>query len=269
MIKTYLQLIFYTGIILLQPLVWGDDTYGTKPDTASFSTGSCADRCHVNYMAYQTVYQGEIFRHKTHSPNQGLECSQCHNNDAVHTKTHGRLIIQNKDCWVCHHKRMDTLIVNSLPSESNENIYNSSIPLSSPLLRGDLEGFKRGKKSPDEGDCLKCHADVRDYINGSMQNMVPKLPDWMSETVLCVDCHKPALDGFSFKAVREYCVECHNNDYGLLYDAWKKTLDSKIKQLYENDRNTIPMQNLLKLVQSYGMHNIRLSQKFLQLISHD
>lgn len=40
-----------------------------------------------------------------------------------------------------------------------------------------------------------------------MQNMVPKLPDWMSEAVLCVDCHKPALDGFSFKAVREYCIE--------------------------------------------------------------
>ena len=96
--------------------------------------------------------------------------------------------------------------MNSLPSEGNENIYNSPISLNSPLLK-DLEGFKREKKSPDKCDCLKCHDDVEDYIHGNMQNMVPKLPDWMSEAVLCVDCHKPALDGFSFKAVREYCIE--------------------------------------------------------------
>ncbi len=69
------------------------------------------------------------------------------------------------------------MIVNSLPSEGNGNIYNSPIPLNSPLLEKDLEGFKREKKSPDEGDCLKCPDDVEDYMHGSMQNMVHKLPD--------------------------------------------------------------------------------------------
>ena len=32
-----------------------------------FPTGSCIDRCHVNYVAYRTIYQKEIFRHKMHS----------------------------------------------------------------------------------------------------------------------------------------------------------------------------------------------------------
>ena len=224
MIKFYLRFIFFIGIILLQPLAWGDEDYLTQTDTVVFPNGSCIDRCHVNYMAYRTMYQGEVFKHKTHSPNQGLECSQCHNNDAVNTKTHGNLVIQTKDCKVCHHKE-----------SRNE-------------------------------DCLKCHADVRDFINGEIQNIVSEMPDWMSKAVSCTDCHKQELNGPSFKAVRENCVECHNNDYGLLYDAWKETLDNKIKQFCKNDTGTVNVKNISRLVQSYGMHNIRLSQILLKTI---
>ena len=227
-----------------------------------FPTSSCIDRCHVNYMAYRTIYQKEIFRHKMHSPDQSLECYQCHNNDQIDKKTHGNLIIQNKDCQTCHHK------------EANNN------------------------------DCLKCHSEVKEYINGSIyelgrmrqrllisplergaggvlqQTYTPlyplflegnhkKMPDWMSKSVSCTDCHKPELDGASFKAVRKYCIECHNPDYGLLYDAWKDVLDSKTKQLYKNNTNTLDIKNPLRLVQSYGMHNFRLSQMLLKSMDHD
>ncbi|MCR4321707.1 MAG: hypothetical protein NUV74_15390 [Candidatus Brocadiaceae bacterium] len=91
----------------------------------------------------------------------------------------------------------------------------------------------------------------------------------MSKSVSCTDCHKLALDGASFKAVRKYCIECHNPDYGLLYDAWKDALDSKTKQLYKNNTNTLNIQNPLRLVQSYGMHNFRLSQMLLKSMDHD
>ncbi|NUO09283.1 MAG: cytochrome c3 family protein [Candidatus Brocadia sp.] len=250
MMKYRVRFIVFIGIALLQPLVWGNDNHGIKPAKLSYHAVSCTDRCHVNYLAYHTVYHGEVFRHKTHSPQQGLECSRCHNNDAVNTKTHGNLIIQHKDCWGCHHKKDDETITNPLFTKDNENVLNSP-----------------GRRSFDEKGCLNCHADVQDYINGDIQSTGIKMPDWMYKAVSCTDCHKPASDGLSFKAVREYCIECHNDDYGLLYDAWKETLNHKIKQLCENDRNTIPMRNLLKLVQSYGMHNIRLSQKFL--MNHD
>lgn len=192
-----------------------------------FPTSSCIDRCHVNYVAYRTIYQKEIFRHKMHSPDQCLECYQCHNNDPIDKKTHGNLIIQNKDCRTCHHK------------EARDN------------------------------DCLKCHSEVKEYINGSIQNIVTKKPDWMSKSVSCTDCHKLELDGASFKAVRKYCIECHNPDYGLLYDAWKDALDSKTKQLYKNNTNTLNIQNPLRLVESYGLHNFRLSQMLLKSMDHD
>jgi len=242
MIKFHLRFIFFIGIVLLPTLAWGDNTSLIKPYEPQYLTGSCVDRCHVNYMAYRTIYQGEVFRHNTHSPKQGLECSQCHNNDAINTKTHGSLVIQNKDCKTCHHK------------ETNNE------------------------------DCLKCHADVKDYMNGSIQNVTKKIPDWMFKAVSCMDCHKPGLDGSSFKAVREYCIECHNLDYGLLYDKWKETLDDRIKRLYEDNTNilnegwiliknskttrviSMDIQNTLRIVQSYGIHNFRLSQLLLRSI---
>ena len=65
------------------------------------------------------------------------------------------------------------------------------------------------------------------------------------------------------------CYHCHNPDYGLLYDAWKDVLDSKTKQLYKNNTNTLNIQNPLRLVQSYGMHNFRLSQMLLKSMDHD
>jgi len=100
----------------------------------------------------------------------------------------------------------------------------------------------------------------------------------MYKSVSCTDCHKLELDGASFKAVRKYCIECHNPDYGLLYDAWKDVLDSKTKHLYKNNTNTfLPtmlqqtgnIQNPLRLVQSYGAHNFRLSQMLLKSMDHD
>lgn len=265
MIKTYLRLIFSIFIALWQPLARGDDTCAIKPDTSSFSTGSCTDRCHVNYIAYRMMYQGEAFRHKTHSPSQGMECGQCHNNDPVHTKTHGYLIIQSKDCWGCHHKRVNKIHAIPLPSDGNENFYNSLIPLSPPLLKEGLRKLNRERKSRDEEDCLKCHAGVKDYINGNIENMVRKIPDWMSRAVSCTDCHKPSSDGYSFESVRKYCIECHNQDYGLLYDAWKEVLEDKIKQFSVNGDNIV-RKDTLRLIQSYGMHNFRLSQI---LLNHD
>lgn len=234
-----------------------------SPDEHQFPANTCIDRCHANYMEYRTIYQGKIFRHNTHSPNQRLECNQCHNNDPVNMETHGRLIIQKKDCGACHHKRTDKVLVHPLPSKDNENLGKSLISPNYPLLKKGSGAPASERKSLNEEGCLRCHADVRDYINGNLKNIIPKIPDWMSNAVSCTDCHKLELNGYSFKTVREYCIECHNPDYGLLYDAWKETLDSKAKQFRKNNINR-NIQDLLKQVQSHGMHNFRLSQMFLR-----
>ncbi len=238
MIKFYVRLMFYLSIVALSSIAKGNDRFTAKPDDVPFPSGSCTDKCHVNYLAYYTVYEGEIFRHKSHAPHQGVECHQCHNNDTVHTKTHGGLTIQKKDCWICHHNKEHETATRSFPKNQEIAVYKM--------------------------DCLPCHTEVQDYLKGEIQGMGIKMPDWMSSAVSCTNCHKPELNGFSFKAVRNHCIECHNNDYGLLHDAWKETLDKEIKQFSGNGIGTQDTRNLLRLVQSYGMHNFRLSQKLLK-----
>ncbi len=230
-----------------------------------FPANSCIDRCHVNYMAYRTVYQGKVFQHKTHSPDHGLECSLCHRNDPVNAEMHGDLIIQSRDCGICHHKGARKILTG--PSHPNANKYFEGLltPLSPPLLRVILWEPPLKKGYQDEKGCLRCHADVRDYINGDLQDVISKIPDWMYKAVSCTDCHTLELNGYSFKAVREHCIECHNPDYGLLYNAWKETLMRRIKQSSKSDMDK-SIQHSLSLVQSYGMHNFRLSEILLRSI---
>lgn len=249
--------VFWIILILLQPVAWGEGYSGKQPGY-SLATGSCVDRCHVNYLAYRTMYRGKVFKHKSHSPALGLECGQCHNNNAVNVKTHGGLIIQNKDCGDCHHKQEYTPLANSLPLQYSSH--------SSKTFRAE-EGKDRKENvvSSVAKGCLRCHADAQEYMDGSAPPATGGSPDWMSGIVSCTDCHKKDAGAASFKAVRERCVECHNADYGLLYDAWKETLNSKIKQSGERDTNLQKSQGrTAKAIQSYGMHNFRLSQTLLR-----
>ena len=68
---------------------------------------SCTVRCHVNYMAYENKFEvtqrAEIFRHKTHSFEQDLDCTSCHDNSEVNTEEHGKLTIKKENCLKCHH----------------------------------------------------------------------------------------------------------------------------------------------------------------------
>lgn len=269
------------------------------------ATSSCIDRCHVNYLSYKNRYQKRIFLHKNHSPDQGLQCNLCHANDPAGTETHGKLIMQHKECISCHHK--DT---------ANE-------------------------------DCWRCHAEVKEYMEGNIQEFNTKLSDFigvgvhikwphdiqgfntqlhdlMAKDVSCIECHQMEPDGTSFKAVRSCCVECHDSDssYGVIYDLWKQALYDELTQCCENEIDIIMArqnqfyqpddsfisqlmnatvkilfrdipalkntedsrwlktlqkkeylqldisnrQNLLQFVQSYGMHNVLLSHILLKYI---
>ena len=226
----------------------------------SLST-SCTDRCHVYYKGYRTIYQGKIFRHRSHLPEQGLHCDRCHSSDAVGTETHGSLIIENKDCCKCHHKKK------------------GEIPRRASLQKqdaGTTSSFSDNKNVEvvngfDNEICLKCHAIVKDYRDGIMKDSrVKKAPDWMSRSVSCTDCHKVDAERHAFMPVRDYCVECHNSDYGLLYDAWKDMLREQTRQTTNDETNT-PF--YMKQLQMYGMHNFRLSKALLrtpdELPGHD
>lgn len=213
---------------------------------------SCTDRCHVNYKGYRTIYQGKIFRHRSHSPEQGVQCDRCHSSDAIDTETHGRIIIGDKDCCKCHHKKKEKAPPGVALQQ--QNIVTTSV----------FSDTKNVEVVKDDGNkiCLKCHAVVKDYRDGIVKNSnVRKTPDWMSRSVSCTDCHKVDAGRNDFMPVRDYCVECHNSDYGLLYDAWKDLFQKKAGQA-ANDGTNAPF--YLKQIQKYGVHNFRLSKALLR-----
>ena len=213
---------------------------------------SCTDRCHVNYKGYRTIYQEKTFRHRSHSPEQGVPCDRCHNSDPVDTKTHGRIIIEYKDCCKCHHKKKEKSPPGAVLQK--QNIVTTSV----------FPDTKNAEVVKDSGNkiCLKCHAVVKDYRDGIMENSsVRKTPDWMSRSVSCTNCHQVDAGKNAFMPVRDYCVACHNSDYGLLYDAWKDLFQKKAG-LTANDGTNTPF--YLKQIQKYGMHNFRLSKALLR-----
>ena len=236
------------------PAIMEDVAAGLQKGEEGFTPAStsCTDRCHVNYKGYRTIYQGKTFRHRSHSPEQGVQCDRCHSSDPVDTKTHGRIIIEYKDCCKCHHKKKEKTPPGAVLRK--QNVVTTSV----------FSDTKNVAIVNDAGNkiCLKCHAAVKEYRDGIIENSpVRKTPDWMSRSVSCTDCHQVDAGRNVFMPVRDYCVECHNSDYGLLYDAWKDLFRKKAGQAASNAAN-VPF--YLKQIQKYGMHNFRLSKALLR-----
>ncbi|MEK6622136.1 MAG: multiheme c-type cytochrome, partial [Planctomycetota bacterium] len=172
--------------------------------------------------------------------------------DAVDTKTHGRIIIGDKDCCKCHHKK------------KKKTPQSAAIQKQDVVTTSVFSDTKNVEVAKDSGNkiCLKCHAVVKDYRDGIVKNSsVRKKLDWMSRSVSCTDCHKVDAKSNAFMPVRDFCVECHNSDYGLLYDAWKDLFQKKSGQA-ANDGTNAPF--YLKQIQKYGVHNFRLSKTLLR-----
>ncbi|MFQ5715445.1 MAG: hypothetical protein ACE5GU_15585 [Candidatus Scalinduaceae bacterium] len=228
---------------------------------------SCTKRCHVNYMAYENDYKlpkgVEIFRHKTHSIKQGLDCSDCHEEIEVNTDGHGKLTTEQNDCLKCHHITPDLDCTKCHENDINRSFYtdlqrekalswtisfdHSQHPeqdLSCKechlisrdndvgIVGYNLNCSKCHHVTEEVMDCAKCHKEPSAYLRGEIEvEGIDPVPDMMSRAVKCKDCHKYDGESLKFKGVKEYCIECHNNNYGKLYDAWGNTIRSEVKKI--------------------------------------
>ncbi len=304
---------------------------------------SCTVRCHVNYMAYENKFEvtqrAEIFRHKTHSFEQNLDCTSCHDNSEVNTEKHGKLTIKKENCLKCHHvelkeseckrchqnidensmKYKKEKFIHGFTVESdvdcglchdknpNASIKNEEINCvkchhTTPDLdcakchendldeyhNTDLErkdslswtvSFKHSQHSEQdmsckechsishENDsgiieynlncskchhiseektgCIECHKKPSDFLKGKPGiGEVTPLPDMMSRAVRCVDCHRYNDEKLKFRGVEEQCVECHNGDYGKLYNAWTRTIKERLREFNRRVQNLVEDSNL-------------------------
>jgi hypothetical protein len=235
--------------------------------TLKKSMDSCTKRCHVNYMAYENDYElpkgVKNFRHKTHSTRQNLDCSDCHKDIEVNTKGHGKLTTEQNDCLKCHHITPDLDCVKCHENDMNESFNtdpqrekglswtvafdHSQHPEQDLSCKGcheisrendvgimgyNLNCSKCHHVTEEVRGCAECHRESLAYLKGEIEvEGIGPLPDTMSRAVKCEACHKYDKESLKFTGIKEYCVECHNNNYGKLYDAWKNTIRSEIRKI--------------------------------------
>ncbi|GAX59299.1 formate-dependent nitrite reductase, periplasmic cytochrome c552 subunit [Candidatus Scalindua japonica] len=345
---------------------------------------TCTVRCHVNYMAYENKFEvtgrPEIFRHQTHSFEQHLDCTSCHDNSEVNTENHGKLIIKKENCLQCHHvelkgsecnrchkgideypmKYKEKRFIHGFTVESgvdcslchvedqNATLTNEEINCvkchhttpnldcvkchkddmdsyfnTDPQRRGslswtvsfrhtqhtvqdlscrechsishdnytgileyDLNCSKCHHISDGKRGCIECHKIPSDFINGKPGiGEVTPLPDMMFRAVKCDDCHRYNDKKLKFRGVEEYCIECHNEDYGKLYKAWTQTIKDRLIEINRqvqtkvegrsnwgesgaDDRknmDTFPEKagSIVDVITKYGIHNYNLTRILL------
>ena len=301
-------------------------------------TDSCTVRCHVNYMAYENKFEvtqrAEVFRHKTHSFEQNLDCTSCHDNSEVNTENHGKLTIKKENCLKCHHvelkeskckrchqdidenpmKYKEEKFIHGFTVESdvdcglchvnnpNASLKNEEINCvkchhttpdvdcvkchksdidryfdSDPNRKNTLSwtvSFRHTQHpeqdlscrechlishendagiieynlncsqchhdSEEKAGCIECHKEPLAYLRGKIGiKEITPIPDMMSRAVKCGDCHKYNSEKLKFRGVEEYCIECHNGDYGKLYNAWMKTIKDRLRELNLRVQNLV------------------------------
>ncbi len=163
-------------------------------------THSCIDRCHVNYLAYENPYRKRVFSHRIHSPGKGYDCGLCHANDALGSETHGKLIVQDRDCLACHHKDKD--------AEDCRRCH----PGIQEYREGNIEGFHA--KVPDlmvrDVSCTGCH------------QLVQGTAAFKAVRENCIECHDSS------------------DSYGKIYDIWEKILQDECRQCEEKEMDITP-----------------------------
>ncbi len=299
----------------------------SKISIMNFDT--CTVRCHVNYMAYENKFdesqKTEIFRHRTHSFEQNLDCISCHDNSEVNTEEHGKLTIKKENCLECHHVELKAFkckrchnnidenpmkyngekFVHGFTVESDvdcglchikdqrstlkkekincvkchhttpdlhcvkchkddlERYHNTdpqrkvslswTVPFrhsqhperdlscmechlisrenDAGIVEYNLNCSKCHHDSEEKAGCVECHKEPLAYLKGDIGlKEFTAIPDMMSIAVKCEDCHKYNGEKLKFKGVEEYCIECHNGDYGKLYNAWTKTITDRLEE---------------------------------------
>lgn len=245
-------------------------------DTAT----SCIDRCHVNYTGYKNLYQDEVFLHKVHSPEQGLECDYCHNDDAVGTETHGKLIIQSKDCMKCHHEdasNEDCLQCHRGVKEyidGNMQSMGATIPdwMSKDVFCKDCHSLESDGASfkSVRGYCVECHSSGYGDLYDAWKKMLDEeIKEYYRNEKHVTRARHGQVNSINtpllrktVNSVAEFLFSASSHSQGTELEGGKDQQKKPVSRLDIANRQT-----LLALIESNGMHNILLTQILLKYIN--
>ena len=302
-----------------------------KPDSPEF----CA-RCHeddddrhfnADIQRKDSLSWTVSFRHSQH-PGKDLSCKECH---LISRENDTGIVEYNLNCSKCHHTILELdcvkchkddldRFINTDPQRrdslswtvsfrhsqhpeqdmSCKECHSISHENDAGIVEYNLNCSKCHHVSEEMAEsieCVECHKEPSEYLRGrtGVEGIKP-VPDTMSRAVKCEGCHKYDGEGFEFKGVKEYCIECHNDDYGKLYNAWTKTIKDRLREfnyrvqsldeefgfLYKNESDVVGEKNeeageqsnvvdtfmdqtgkTVDLITKYGTHNFNLTRILL------
>ena len=224
-------------------------------------------RCHNEIDENPMKYKKEVFLHGF-TVDSEFDCAQCHNKDPKASSKEGINCVQchhttpDLDCVKCHKEDVKRLF-NTDPKRKDSLSWTVSFEHSqhpekdmaciechaitnendAGIVAYNLNCTECHHVSGEKKVCMECHKGPSDYIKGDVEVAeISTMPDTMSRSVKCEDCHKFDEAKLQFREVKENCIECHNNNYGKLFDAWQSTIKNRVKrfndhiyELYEED----------------------------------
>ncbi len=231
---------------------------------------------------------------KCHHTTPDLDCIKCHNDDLENLFT-ADLLRQKNLLWSVgfdHSAHPEQEIqCNKCHVMTTEN--------DTGVREYDLNCSQCHHLSDQDIDCIKCHKEPFEFSKGKKYvGGVGIVADQMSRAVTCTDCHLFSKDLLKFLGVREKCTGCHNNNYGKLYDAWITVIGKRIERFKKKPFSSFEKgdhlkspgsnlpdevgnilepalkpdtlsdrdQNILNLVEKYGLHNFNMARLLLDYL---
>lgn len=189
--------------------------------------------CHKKLPEIVSLGQKNI-EHKKFSE-QKISCLECHSHVVK-----GRGTVGESTCFKCH----DVPGRRGISKEKMHEIHVVA-HIECYLCHDDILHRSDPKAKIAGSDCKSCHlakhSGVKSLYSGRGGIGVPDRPGPMFRAgVDCIGCHdspppsthKSTFKGKTLKAVKQRCVECHNDErYGNILDQWKFYLKNRLKEV--------------------------------------
>ena len=196
--------------------------------------------CHVK-DSNASIKDEEINCVKCHHTTPDLDCVKCHR-DVLDQFSNPNPLRKSSLSWTVSFKHSH----HPVEDISCEKCHVISQKNESGIVEYSLNCSKCHHDSEINVGCIECHKEPFAYLMGEIGvKEITTIPDMMSRVVKCEDCHKYDGERSQFREGEEYCIECHNKDYGRLYNAWTETIRERLKgfnhriqDLVEDSNNT-------------------------------
>jgi hypothetical protein len=219
--------------------------------TSGSSIQSCST-CHIGMRDIKLRIFGLFFSHSPHLET-GLDCLECHEGLRGYSEEgHGVLKLSGDDCTECHHSgerfecsechggfQTKAISFRGKVFIHKDHLENTKVQcidchagtVGSSVSVGSRVDCHSCHHRSEELACESCHTLQDMFFRGKGVENVTTEPNVMMDMVACQDCHQGIEDGHSREAVKETCIDCHDEEYGDMMVGWQELTSTELREI--------------------------------------